>query len=158
MTWQPDHDILKRFAQALLRNEPGMNGRFKAACEVTPDTSHALLLANQFYENDIVLTEIENISERAKDEGLDALGTKFDFAKEVLSRARSCTEDTDAHKFFKLYSDIRGWTGPKETNVNIDARKQTVMIVTDMGTNDEWADKAARQQRQLMNQNESGRK
>ena len=139
----------EKFVHALLRQEDP----FKAALAVWPDDVGTALYASNSLPND---PEVIELKEQAiRENGQEAfLPTKADLAKAVWDLA-NCTDNDEAIKAFKLYGDIMGFieTGkgkaPSVTVNNlVDARK--VLLVKDHGTDDEWANKVALQQKKLI--------
>lgn len=138
------------FAAALLKNTPDLDGRFKAALSVTTDTGQALLMANKWVNDPVVTAEQQRLIS-ASDEGeLDFIGTKAEFCREVLEAARNSWDGDTKHKFYKLYADARGFIAKPDTQVNVQVNQNRVMIVRDMGSNDDWEAKAVSQQRALI--------
>jgi hypothetical protein len=145
-----DDDLKRAFAAALLKNEPDAEGRFKAALTVTPDTGQALYMANRWPSDPVVIDEIAALTKDGDDD-LSFIGTKAEFAREVLTAGRASYDGDTKHKFFKLYAEMRGFISKPDTNVNVQVNQNRVMIVKDMGTDAEWEAKAATQQRALIN-------
>lgn len=138
------------FAGALLKHPQDLEGRFAAALSVTSDTGKALIMANKWLDDATVVAEQQRLTKNADEGDLNFLGTKADFAREVLEAGRQSWDGDTKHKFFKLYAEMRGFVVKADTNVNVQVNNNRVMVVKDMGTDDEWERKAQRQQRELI--------
>lgn len=141
--------LTARFAAALLRHPETPDGRFAAALSVTSDTGKALLMAHKLWDSPQVIEAQRQIKAAAEDD-LDFIGTKADFAREVLECARKSWDGDVQHKMYKLYAEVRGFISKADTNVNVQVNNNKVMIVKDLGSNDDWERRAAEQQRKLI--------
>jgi len=141
--------LIVRFADALLRHPQTPEGRFQAALTITSDTGEALKMAHKLWDSPQVIEAQKQIRTLANDE-LDFIGTKADFAREVLECARKSWDGDVQHKFYKLYAEVRGFISKADTNVNVQVNNNKVMIVKDLGSNEEWERRAAEQQRKLI--------
>lgn len=140
------------FAAALLKHPQTMEGRFEAALTLTADTGLALRMAHKWFSDPDVLALQEQLTKgpTAATDGLDFIGSKADFCREVLEHARKSWDGEVKHKFYKLYADARGFVTKAETNVNVAVTNNRVMVVKDMGSDADWERKAAEQQRRLI--------
>lgn len=138
------------FAAALLKHPQDMEGRFKAALSVTSDTGQALLMANKWIDDPAVKAEQQRLIENSNEGELDFIGTKAELAREVLTAARESWDGEVKHKFYKLYADIRGFISKPDTQVNVQVNNNRVMVVKDLGSNEEWEERARRQQGALI--------
>lgn len=138
------------FAAALLKHPQDLEGRFAAALAVTADTGKALLMANKWINDPVVVAEQQRLVSSANEGELDFIGTKAEFAREVLEAARNSWDGDTKHKFYKLYAETRGFISKGETNVQVNLTQNKVMVVKDMGTDADWEAKAQRQQRALI--------
>lgn len=145
-----EQQLKAAFAAALLKNPQDLEGRFKAALSVTADTGQALLMANKWVTDPFVVAEQKRLVEMSEDGGLDFIGTKADFAREVLDTARGAWDLDAKHKFYKLYAEARGFIVKADTNVNVQVNNNKVMIVKDLGTDAQWEEKARQQQQRLI--------
>lgn len=139
------------FAAALLKHSNDMEGRFKAALTVTSDTGQALMMANRWVTDPAVIEEQKRLVKNADEGELDFIGTKAEYAREILEYARTAWDGDTKHKFYKLYGEVRGWVGGKvDTQVNVQVNQNKVMVVRDLGTDADWEAKAQKQQRALI--------
>lgn len=138
------------FAAALLKHPQDLEGRFAAALAVTADTGKALLMANKWINDPVVIAEQQRLVNSANEGELDFIGTKAEFAREVLEAARTAWDGDVKHKFYKLYAETRGFISKADTNVQVNLTQNKVMVVRDMGTDADWEAKAQRQQRALI--------
>lgn len=145
-----DQRLKVAFAAALLKHPQDLEGRFAAALSITSDTGKALIMANKWVSDPVVLSEQERLTKSADEGDLNFIGTKADFAREVLEAARNSFDGDTKHKFYKLYAETRGFILKADTNVNVQVNHNKVMVVRDLGTDDEWERKAQKQQRELI--------
>lgn len=138
------------FANALLKHPQDLEGRFAAALSVTSDTGKALVMANKWLDDPFVVAEQTRLLKGADEGDLNFIGTKADFARELLTEARAQWDGETKIKFFKLYAEVRGFIAKPDTNVNVQVNNNRVMVVKDMGTDDDWERKAQQQQRNLI--------
>lgn len=140
----------RAFARALLKHPETMEGRFAAALTVTGDTGKALIMASRWLNDVTVVDEQRSLVARADEGDLDFIGTKAEFCREILEAARNSWEGETKHKFFKLYAETRGWLGKSgDTNLNVNVQNNRVMVVKDLGSNDDWEQRLYRQQTAL---------
>lgn len=138
------------FAGALLKHPQDLEGRFAAALSVTSDTGRALIMANKWLDDPIVTAEQMRLLKGADEGDLNFIGTKADFAREILEQARTQWDGEVKIKFYKLYAETRGFIAKPDTNVNVQVNNNRVMVVKDMGSDDDWERKAQNQQRALI--------
>lgn len=138
------------FAGALLKHPQDLEGRFAAALAVTSDTGKALIMANKWLDDPVVTAEQMRLLKGADEGDLNFIGTKADFAREILEQARTQWDGEVKIKFYKLYAETRGFIAKADTNVNVQVNNNRVMVVKDMGSDDEWERKAQNQQRALI--------
>lgn len=152
LTIQNEGELKLKFAAALLRF-PG--DAFKAALDIFgTDTGRALYAASHWLQDPVVLAEKERIVEDGGEMAL--LPTKADLARKVWEMATDETkfvEFKDRLEALKYYGALRSFVDkPAESkgegNTNVVA--QNVMIVRDHGTNEQWENKLAEQQRKLL--------
>jgi hypothetical protein len=136
------------FAIELLKNPADA---FKAALQVFPDdTGLALRAAHTWPKDPFVLAEQVRITE---DEGEAAfLPSKAELCRDIWARMKKdYISSEDYVKLAKLYAEVRSFIEKPNTNVNVAVVTNKVMVVKDLGSNDEWEMKAERQQRELLN-------
>jgi len=136
------------FAVELLKNPADA---FKAALQVFPDdTGLALRAAHTWPKDPFVLAEQERIT---SEEGEGAfLPGKAELCRKIWERLQKDYVVTeDFVKIAKLYAEVRGFIEKPNTNIVTNVVTNKVMVVKDLGTNDEWEMKAERQQRELLN-------
>lgn len=137
-----------RFAALLLRDP---TDPFKAALTLTGnDTQRSLRIAN-FWPGDATVIAAQN-GIAAEDE-LEMLPGKADLCRIIWKRAtREGIVDEDFVKVAKLYAEVRGYIAKPDNSVSVNLGvTNNVMVVTDMGTDEEWERKTAQQQRDLLN-------
>lgn len=145
-----DARLKAAFAAALFKHPATMEGRFAAALSVTADTGKALIMANKWLDDPIVIAEQTKLTKGADEGDLNFIGTKADFAREILETARSAWDLEAKHKFYKLYAEARGFIVKEGTNVNVNVQNNRVMVVKDLGSDADWESKAQKQQRALI--------
>lgn len=144
-------ELKTRFAAALLKHPPTIEGRFAAALSITSDTGQALVMANKWLDDPVVIAEQKRMTQAADEGDLNFIGTKAEFAREVLEAARNAWDGDVKHKFYKLYAETRGFISKAvENQTNVQVNMNKVMVVRDMGTDEQWEDKARKQQRALI--------
>lgn len=142
-------EVKKHFAKMLLKS-PG--DPFAVALQLFPeDTKKALKVAVQWPADPIVLDFKEELTQDGEE--LDFLPTKADLARciwDTMQRERITADDFA--KLGKLYAEVRGFIEKPQTNVQINNNMDhKVIVVKDLGTNDDWEKKAASQQQKLLN-------
>lgn len=142
----PDFDeaVKFRFAEAFLRT----GNASTAGIEVLPEMGLALKAAKYLPHDAVVLAEIARLKEEVGEEGF--LPGKAQIAREIYDRAKVCLDPEGYERLMKLYANIRDFIPKPGMNVNVDARTQNVMVIKDLGSDEEWASKAARQQQGLI--------
>lgn len=145
-----DTRLKAAFAAALFKHPATMEGRFAAALSVTSDTGKALIMANKWLDDPVVIAEQQRMTKGADEGDLNFIGTKADFAREILEAARGSWDLEAKHKFYKLYAETRGFIVKADTQVNVQVNNNRVMVVKDMGTDADWERKAQQQQRALI--------
>lgn len=145
-----DTQLKAAFAAALFKHPATMEGRFAAALSVTSDTGKALIMANRWLDDPVVVEYQQRLTKGADDGDLNFIGTKADFAREILEQARTQWDGETKLKFYKLYAETRGFIVKEGTNVNVQVNNNRVMVVKDLGSDDDWERKAQQQQRALI--------
>lgn len=143
-------EMKRAYAAALLRHPQTIEGRFQAALAVSGDTGQALWMANKWTVDPEVSAFQDELIKASENGELDFIGTKSDFAREILERARASFDGDTAHKFYKLYAETRGFISKPENQLNVQVNNNRVMVVRDLGSDAEWEQKAAKQQRALI--------
>lgn len=139
----------KLFAIELLKtpNEP-----FVAALKLFPNNNNrALRIATEWPRDSEVLEIIQGVKDGGKE--LDFLPSKADLARKVWDKLEQPWHDADGFtKLGKLYADVLGFI-PKAggSNLNVQINNNKVMVIRDQGTNEQWEEKAVKQQRELLN-------
>jgi hypothetical protein len=149
-------DAKKReFARHLIKrpNEP-----FKAAAYIYPDKANVgnrLIVAHEWPDDPIVIMEMDRLV--WDDDAEKVLPTKAQIAFEVYSLGMKTQDDEVKVKAFKLYADIQAITqvGPginiNNNNGNKNITQNTVMLITDHGSDESWEDQLLMQQTKLIN-------
>lgn len=124
---------------------------FKAALQVFPhDTGQALRAAHTWPKDPFVVAETERLSGELGDDAF--LPGKAELCRNIWARMqKDFVSSEDFVKLAKLYAEVRSFIEKPNTNVNVAVVTNKVMVVKDLGTNDEWEMKAERQQRELLN-------
>jgi len=139
----------KAFAFQLIENP---NDPFQAALNVFPsNTTRALRIAHE-WKNDKDVIEFKKQYLKSED-ALKNVATKAELARETWRRLQAIpAEEVDAFvKIGDLFGKIMGYIQKPETNVVVNNQiDNRVMVVKDLGTNEEWEVKAAAQQRNLL--------
>jgi hypothetical protein len=148
-----------QFAYELLKANIPPNdtiNAFKVALEMFPgDTALALQVSQEWTRDSFVKAERERFADELGD--LAFLPSKADLARAIWDKANAttgyiCTEDFT--KLMRLYAEVRGFIEKPglnvQTNVNVNNR---VMVITDHGTDEEWALKVKSQQARLISDN-----
>lgn len=146
-----DEVLLTKFAVALLKHPQDANGRFAAALSVTANTTKALIMANQWPDRPDLIAIQEKLIEQADEGELDLIGTKAEFARELLDQARTMFNPQARAKMYELYAKVRNFLPKEGSNVNVQVNQNKVMIVKDFGSDENWEKTAAAQQRALLN-------
>lgn len=124
---------------------------FEAASVVFPEKYQvglALTAARDWLKDPIVIAEQERILG-----GVDAksfLPTKEMQAKDIYAIAKDpLVTVEDRLKAHKQYSEIMGFIEKPAPGNQVNILNQSVMVVRDLGTDDDWETKAIKQQRTL---------
>lgn len=146
-----DTELKAKFAAELLRNpkEP-----FLAGLSVFPNDNGRALRAAYEWPNDPEV-KAEQARLTAKDGGAGFLPSKAELARAIWDKSTAAYDAEDFTKLAKLYADVMGFIQKPEPAVNVNVNNNRVMVVKDHGTNEEWAEKLAAQQRELTNVAES---
>lgn len=147
MITEDDEAHKTAFAVAFLKTP---DDAFKAACTVFPDDmGKALRAAHTWQKDSFVVYEMERLT---GEDGEDAfLPGKAELCRKIWSKLnKEFVDNEDFTKLAKLYADVRGFIQKADTTVNV-AVVNKVMVVKDLGSNEEWESKAERQQRELLN-------
>lgn len=137
------------FAANLLRypDDP-----FKAAFATTPETGIALKIAREWPLDPVVKAEQDRLLTTG--DAKSFLPTKEAQAKDVYALATSeMIETEDRLKAHRLYAEIMGFIEKPVPGNTTNILNQGVMVVKDQGTNDQWEEKALKQQRALTHGN-----
>jgi hypothetical protein len=141
-----DADLVmkKAFAAALLQHP---NNAFEAALSIVPDTGRALRIYTEWTNDPVVIEERNKLTEDCEE--LDLLPDKAKLAKEIWDRMVECRSPEDFGKLAELYGKVRGFIEKPSPNVQNNFTSNKVMVVTNNGSNEQWAEKLERQQRAL---------
>ncbi len=144
-----EQQLKEKFAEELLRN-PG--DPFKAGLAVFGmNTGRAMQAAQQWATDPYVMEYKDKLLE---ERGVRSfLPTKEDLAREIIDFARAIGCPEDKIKAFRLYGEVMGFIEKPAVNVNnnTNIQQNSVMVIKDHGTDDEWEAKLATQQRALVN-------
>jgi len=140
-----DDDVKQRFAALYVRSHNAAN----AAMQVISDPGTALRAAQTLPNDPFVLEEIARLKEENGEEAF--LPSKAESLREILRRAEAVPDgDTEGYeRLMKLYFSGRGFIEKPGTNVNVDVKVASVMVVRDHGSDEEWESRTAEQQREL---------
>jgi hypothetical protein len=145
----PDDELKRKFAVALLKHPATPDGRFAAALSVTPDTGKALLMANRWLDDPIITAAQAKLSATDDDDGLNVIFSKMDLARLLWNKLNACYDNDSFAKLSQQAMMLRGWNKPDSvTNVQVNNNK--VLVVREAASNAEWEDKARKQQRALI--------
>ena len=137
-------DIKRRFAREYLKTRNASS----AALAVIDDPGTALMAARSLPTDELVIAETAKLVDEKGEESFQR--SKVEIAREIYDRAQRAIDDASYERLMKLYCDVRGMIEKPGANVNVGVTVAPVMIVKDHGTDDEWAAKAAEQQRTLV--------
>jgi hypothetical protein len=139
----------KKFAAELLRNP---QQPFVAALAVYPDNNNwALFVATHWPQDaDVLKFQQEILKDHPE---TDFLPTEAELARAIWDKMNAkFTPIEDFTKLGKLYAEIRGFIKKTDTNITVNANTDNrVMVVKDLGTDEEWENKASKQQQALLN-------
>lgn len=124
---------------------------FKAAlfvCEGMP-TQKALKMATE-WQNDL---EVKGFIKAIKDkeESIENLPSKKELAESIWNKMQSCRHPDDFQKLAKLYAEVRGFIEKPDNKPVVTINQNRVMVIKDLGTEEDWQAKAEKQQRDLLN-------
>lgn len=144
-----DREQKEEFVRFLLETP---DDPFKAALRLFPDdTNKALRAAHEWPRDPDVIASMRARKEDSNEE--DFLPSKAELARKVWAKMNSGTLDPEEFaKMARLYADIRGYIEKPTTNINNNTQNllQPVMVVKDIGDDDEWERKLAEQQGKLV--------
>lgn len=133
------------FAAALLRHD---GDAFKAAFAACSNSGIALQIARAWINDPIVKAEQERLL--SSNDARSFLPTKEQQARDIYTLATDeAREPEDRLKAHRLYAEIMGHIVKEVPSSSINILAQGVMIVRDAGSDDDWQEKASRQQRTL---------
>ena len=141
-----DLDLKRSFAEALLKKPEDPYG---AAMSVTDNCSQAIIMANDWVNDpDVKKFKEDHINEQGASHFLT---NRDEYAREVMDKARKIKDPGEAHKYYKLYGDIRGFIEKPQnnTNVNVQNISNRVMVVPTRSTTEDWEKGLLEQQRKL---------
>lgn len=143
-----DQETLKRdFAANLLRYP---DDSFKAAFATTPEPGMALQMGRDWPNDAFVKAEMNRLLSSG-DGAKSFLPTKELQARDIYAIANNArTADEDRLKAHRLYAEIMGFIEKPTQGNTTNILNQGVMIVKDQGSDDEWQEKATKQQRTLI--------
>ena len=79
---------------------------------------------------------------------LHGIPTKRQILMEIIERARATDDDKAYASIMKLYAEISGYEAPKRTESSV-VNTSRVMVVRDHGNDQDWRERAAKQQENL---------
>ena len=134
------------YAANLLRTQDP----FKAAFATTPNTGEALVIGRDWPHDPVVQAEMDKLL--SKEGAKTFLPTKETQAKDIYALATNeKTAVEDRLKAHRLYAEVMGFIEkPSQNGGNVNILNQGVMIVKDHGSDEDWQDKAAKQQKALL--------
>lgn len=140
-------ELKLEFAASLLRHPDDPD---KAAFAITDDTGLALQIARSWPKDPVVIGEQERLL--LSGSARTFLPTKEVQARRVYDEATSQKNTPDDRlKAHRLYAELMSYIEkPVGTNVNILNQTQTVMLVKDHGTDEDWEKNLQKQQRTLI--------
>lgn len=138
------------FAKALLAQP---DNPFAAALTLVPnDAGRAIMLSMEWRDDPEVKAEMDRlIAERGP---LAFLPQKEDIARDIYGLTKAEVKGTITEKLaaFRLYSELMGFIKQPDKNVNLQLNQNRVMIVQDMGTDEEWEASLKEQQKKLISE------
>jgi hypothetical protein len=140
-------DQKEKFAKALKE----LGDPFKAAlsvCDGMP-TQHALKMSVDWPHDAEVKAFIKALKD--KEESIDNLPSKKDLAEAIWHKMEKCPFPDDYAKLAKLYAEVRGFIEKPDNKPVVNINQNRVMVVKDLGDEEDWQVKAERQQRELLN-------
>lgn len=141
-----DLEYKRQFAELLLKS-PG--DPFAAANALFPANIQRAMRVAMEWPNDPEVIEAQK--EMLDDSGeMGFLPTKGDLARLVWDMAKNTALDVeDRIKASKLYAEIRGFVEKPSTGPIVNVSQNRVMVIQSQGSDDEWSQKLANQQRAL---------
>jgi hypothetical protein len=144
---QTDESKKTKFAELLLKTP---DNPFKAAMGVFDETGDALYASIHWPEDDFVKAEQKRIlDEKGK---AHFLPDKERLSHMIINEAEQARDPGDKHKMFRLYAEVNGMIDKPGTNVTVTNTNNRVMMVHDHGSDEDWSNKALKQQRRLVNE------
>lgn len=140
-----NEEFKRQFAAAFVR----MNGNAAAAALslIVDNPGEAMRQSNELPRDPFVVAEIDRIRRDGSDE--DKQPSRVEIANMILDRAKECKDSEDFERLMRLYCNTRGFTERTAVAVVNNNTVQNVMIVRDLGTDEDWKIKSAHQQQEL---------
>ena len=151
MTTEETNELKRKYAANLLKYGEDQDNMYKAAFATTDDTGLALQIVGLLkWQNDLfVLEEKERLIKSGDSRSF--LPTKEAQAKDIYGLATDPKNEVeDRLKAHRLYAEVMGHIEKPVPGVTNNILNQGVMIVQDAGTDDEWQEKATKQQQALI--------
>lgn len=123
---------------------------FKAAIELFPnDTRTALKIATDWPHD----AEVKGFIKKIQDfeTSIDSLPSKKDLAEDIWRKMSNCYDAKEYAALAKLYAEVRGFIEKPDNKPVVNINQNRVMVIKDQGSPDDWANKAEKQQRDLVN-------
>jgi hypothetical protein len=137
-------EMKRKFASTFVRT----NNAAAAALQIIDNNpGEALRQSHELMKDPIVVAIIDHIKNEGSDD--DRQPTRIDIANQILEKAKECKDAEGYSKLMKLYCDVRGFIEKPGANVEVKVQS-SVMVVRDLGSDDEWKMKAANRQRELI--------
>lgn len=134
-----------KFAASFARSKNAAN----AAMSVWPnDPGFALKQSYLLPFDSVVIAELKRILDVEGEQSL--LPSKSELVRDILTRAKAAACDDDYEKLMRLAANMMGHIEKPGTNVDVKVQVQSVMVVKDHGTDEEWAARMAAQQQNLV--------
>lgn len=138
-------DMKRKFASVVVRT----SNPAAAALQIIPNNPGEAMRAMQDLPKDpLVIALIDHMKTEGSDD--DKQPSRIDIANEILLRAKEVKDPEDYAKLMRLYCDVRGFVEKPGANVAVDVKVASVMVVRDLGSDEEWKTKAARHQQELV--------
>lgn len=125
------------------------NNPFAACLKIWTDTSQALKMSTVLPTHPLVVEEIQSVESNA----LNTLPSKAQFAQKLWNMIDAAENDNAKVQFMKLYADARGFIEkPAEpvNNQNVTVVLPRCIEIPSHGTDAEWEERLAQQQKDLM--------
>jgi hypothetical protein len=139
-----DNATKTRFARELLRTKNANT----AALSIIANPGVALLAAKELPFDLFVIEEMERLTEENGEAAF--LPNRYEIARMILERAKDIRDAEGFEKLMKLYCNVMGYIEKPGANVAVDVKVNNVLVMTDHGSDDQWANKAAAQQKNLV--------